>query len=394
MAGSAARTIRSDEEAISVARELAVAFAATASDIDRSRELPLNELNLLAQSGILGIKVPKAHGGAEVSYLTVVRVFAILSAASGSLGQIPQNHFHLIDAIFRDGTEEQKRFFAKEILDGKRFGNALSERTKQPVLSLPTTRIRVTENGYAVSGVKYYSTGALTAQWIPVYTAADDGQTALVFIPRDAPGVEVVNDWDAMGQRATHSGTVKLDDVRIPSVYGLVPWAGFTAPGTFGPYAILMHAAVDIGIGKGALVAGRDFIIGESRPWGAANVQAACDDPLTIYQFGKLATHLHAAEALVEEAARALAHAETENTDIASWEAAVTVAEASAFAGEAAERLASEIISLAGARSTSDKVNLHRFWRDSRTHTTHDPIRWKYHRAGDWYLNKRLKTAI
>lgn len=383
--------IRDAGDALAAARGLADIFRASADGLDRSGEIPIAELTALAESGLLGIRVPRAHGGAGVDYETVVRVFVILSEASGSLGQLPQNHFHLIDPIFLDGSEEQKAFFAKELLAGRRFGNALSERGSRPVLAIPTTTLRETGRGTVVlNGDKYYSTGALTAHWIPVLAATEDQQFSLTYVPRGTEGVTVVNDWDAMGQRSTHSGSVHLRDVEVPVLYSLRPWDGFSRSDTFPPYSSVIHAAVDVGIGLGVLARGTQLIRELARPWRTANVERANEDPLTIYRVGKLATHVHAAETLLLDAARSLDRADLERTEAAYAQAAVRVAQASAFASESAERLASELFEFIGARSTSDSLNFHRYWRDVRTHSTHDPARWKYYRAGDWLLNQSL----
>jgi alkylation response protein AidB-like acyl-CoA dehydrogenase len=41
----------------------------------------------------------------------------------------------------------------------------------------------------------------------------------------------------------------------------------------------------------------------------------------------------------------------------------------------------------AGAGATLAKYNLDRHWRNARTHTLHDPVRWKYHAIGNYALN-------
>jgi alkylation response protein AidB-like acyl-CoA dehydrogenase len=45
---------------------------------------------------------------------------------------------------------------------------------------------------------------------------------------------------------------------------------------------------------------------------------------------------------------------------------------------------------LAGTQSTLEKYALDRLWRNARTHTLHDPVRWKYHAIGNFYLNEVL----
>ena len=122
-----AHLIRSDEEAIDVARRLAAAFAEEAALRDRERRLPAQELDQFSGSGLWGITVPKAYGGAEVSFVTVAEVIKIISAADPSIGQIPQNHLGVLDILRLTGSEDQKRFWFGKVLRGYRFGNAFSE---------------------------------------------------------------------------------------------------------------------------------------------------------------------------------------------------------------------------------------------------------------------------
>lgn len=390
-----AHIIRTDEEAIEAVRRLAPLIASRAADRDRTGSIPAEELLALAESGLFAIRVPKRFGGAEVSYRTIAEVIVTLSAASGSVGQIPQNHYHLLEAIFRDGTQEQQSFFARELLSGKRLGNALSERNGRPVGSLPDTRLTGEgARGWRVSGRKFYSTGAYTAQWIPVSIATEDGQPGMVFVPRTAPGVTVTNDWDALGQRSTHSGTATFDNVSVAPIQALVPWHGFSVRGTFAPYSTMIHASIDVGIGKGAIAAAGEYIRTRARPWGAARVERAADDPLIVYRFGKLATAIEAAEALLYRSAELLAEADRLKEGDAYDRAIIATAQAGAFAAEVAERFASEMLSWSGAASTLASSDLHRHWRDVRTHSAHDPAAWKFHRAGNYLLNGVASTQF
>src|SRR5580658_8372842 len=162
-----AERIRDDEHAIAVANRLARAFAEDASARDRDRRLPWAELDAFSKSGLWTITVPKAYGGPQVSFATLAHVIAIVSAADPSLGQLPQNHFGCIDRIEQTGPEAQKRFWYGEVLAGKRFGNAFSERGTKDILEI-TARALPDGDEYVVSGRKYYSTGALFAHWVPV----------------------------------------------------------------------------------------------------------------------------------------------------------------------------------------------------------------------------------
>ena len=52
--------------------------------------------------------------------------------------------------------------------------------------------------------------------------------------------------------------------------------------------------------------------------------------------------------------------------------------------------VSSALFEVAGTRSALDSLNLHRFWRDARTHTLHDPVRWKIQHIGRYVLNGTL----
>jgi alkylation response protein AidB-like acyl-CoA dehydrogenase len=70
--------------------------------------------------------------------------------------------------------------------------------------------------------------------------------------------------------------------------------------------------------------------------------------------------------------------------------AAVAVAEAKILTTEIAILAANKLFELAGTQSTLEKHGLDRLWRNGRTHTLHDPVRWKYHAIGNFYLNDVL----
>ena len=145
-----AHVIRTDEEAISVADEVAKIIRKGAIDRDQKRLLPQFEVELLSRRGLYGLSVPKKYGGAGVSTVTVGNVFRILAAADPSIAQIPQNHF-CWSAVLWLGTPEQEAFFFAKFLAGERLGNAASENTRKRPCDHETVAKRVL-GGYAVTG--------------------------------------------------------------------------------------------------------------------------------------------------------------------------------------------------------------------------------------------------
>ncbi|TBU82867.1 SfnB family sulfur acquisition oxidoreductase [Pseudomonas daroniae] len=381
--------IGSDAEALEIANALAEVFRTGAAQRDRERLLPHAELERFSRSGLWAISVPKAFGGAGVSSVTLAKVIARIAQADGSLGQIPQNHFYALEVLRINGTAEQQRRLYGEVLQGVRFGNALAElgtKTSQD----RTTRLIADGENFRIDGRKFYATGALYAQRIPTLAVDEQGVGHLAFVPRHAPGLEIIDDWSGFGQRTTGSGSVLLRQVPVAAA-DVVPFqASFERPTTVGPFAQLLHAAIDIGIARAAYEDTLTFVRNSSRPWIDSGVDKASDDPLTLKAVGRLAIHLHAAEALLERAGEILDLAQAAPDAASVAAASIAVAEARAIGTEASLALSSKLLELAGSRATLAEHNLDRHWRNARTHTLHDPVRWKYHAVGNYYLNDAL----
>ncbi|MGG5290628.1 SfnB family sulfur acquisition oxidoreductase [Pseudomonas shirazensis] len=384
-----ATVIRTDGEALAVADELAKHLRRDSALRDRERRLPHAELELFSRSGLWAISVPKAFGGAGVSYVTLAQVIARIAQADGSLGQIPQNHFYALEVLRVNGTPEQQQRLYAEVLAGRRFGNALAELGTKTAHDR-TTRLSRDGDGYRINGRKFYSTGALYAQRIPTSVIDDDGIQRLAFVPADAPGLQVIDDWSGFGQRTTGSGSVVFDNVWVAAADVVAFQSAFERPTPVGPLAQILHAAIDTGIARAAFEDALHFVRTRSRPWVDSGHDKAVDDPLTLKSFGQLSIRLHASEALLERAGEFLDQAAAATPEIAAERvaaASIAVAEARAISTEIALAASTTLFELAGSQATLAEHNLDRHWRNARVHTLHDPVRWKYHAIGNYYLN-------
>ncbi len=375
-----ARRIGSDAEALDVAREYAAEIAVGAIERDRERRVPVAELEQLGRTGLLALRVPAERGGTGARFETIVEAFRLISAADPAIGQVPQNHFQLVDAIVRYGDVAQKELLLGDVVRGARFGNAWSERGGRSPIDLRTV-LRPDGEGYRLSGRKYYSTGALTAQWVPVIAKDERGKFAFVYLPRDVEGIEVEQDWTAFGQRATISGTTVLDDVAVRPEWVLWMPEGKTAD-TFAAFAQILHAAVDVGIARGALEESARHLRERSRPFFEADVERAADEPYAVAAFGRLQVRVRAAEALLADAARRLDEAAADPEPALVTAARLGVAEARVCGAEAALAVAGDALDALGASAADERYGLDRHWRNARTHTLHDPTRWKYVHLG------------
>jgi SfnB family sulfur acquisition oxidoreductase len=377
---SPAHKISDDQEALAIANELAAQFRLEAAFRDSQRQLPFAELEKYSASGLWGLTVPKEYGGPAVSMATLAEVTAIISEADSSIGQVPQNHYYMLEVVRANGAAEQKRQIYELVLSGARLGNALSEVGTKTVGQY-NTRIYREGDHFVVSGRKYYSTGALFAHFIPVVARDETDDLLLAIVRPDAPGVQVIDDWESFGQRTTGSGSTILDSVSIQPEWVLPYEQAFRLPTAVGPVGQIIHAAVDLGIARAAVIDLREFLCSPKR----ADRRDA--DPHLVSAYGDLVVQLHAAEALIHRAGKLVDLLLADVSESRLAQASVAVAEAKAATTQIALLSTNQLFELGGFETATEELHLNRHWRNARAHTLHDPVRWKYMAIGNYYLN-------
>jgi SfnB family sulfur acquisition oxidoreductase len=386
--------IASGEEAITVARRFAASIADGVIERDRAGALPVAELAAFDASGLLGLTVAREDWGSGLPPSVLAEVVRTIAAVDPAVAQGPQGHYLFTDVVAAFGTDAQRRRLFGDALAGRRIANALAERGGAHAQDLKT---RLSAGGVApgpmrLNGRKYYATGALTAHWIAVTALDEAGRLALAFVEREADGVSLDEDWDVMGQRATVSGSVSFENVAVDPELVLDYAACFEVPQQIGARAQLYHASIQVGIAGGALRDARQFVVSKARPFFEAAragwAERALDDPHTIHRFGRLATQLAAAEALLRDAAHTLDEIGLVPAgEEAAARGSIAVARAKAFGSETAVQVASDLFSLTGASAADVRHDLDRHWRNARTHASHDPADWKYHHVGSYLLS-------
>lgn len=379
--------ILNDQQAINAAYQVADFALEERNKRDQNRILPTEQINQFSQKGLGGIRIPKQYGGAFVFNKTLAHVFRILSKADANVGQIPQNQFGLLNFINITGSDAQKQFIYTEILAGKRIANGGPEKNSKDTKAIQTT-LRLENGQYFLNGEKFYSTGTSFADWLAIRALHPDGHTVLAIIDRHAAGVEVINDWNGFGQRTTASGTVKLHNVIADPALFFDERIIADTPNVRGAYSQLLQVAIDVGIAEAAF---DDTLssIRKARPIIDAGVEKASEEHYTLQEVGKLNILLDAAILLLDEAAEYLDELD-QLTQISSEQAArasILVAEAKIYANDAALHISEKLLELGGSRASLSQHNLDQHWRNARVHTLHDPVRWKFHAIGDYYLN-------
>lgn len=382
--------IENDLEAIHAAYHVADFALEGRNERDQQRLLPFAEIDLFSQKGLGGIRIPKQFGGAFVSNKTLAHVFRILNKADSSVGQIPQNQIALLNMIQMMGTEQQKQFIYQEILQGKRLANGGPERNTKDTKTLATTL--TFENGrYFVDGEKFYSTGSSFAHWLAIKTIHPEGYVVLTIVNAQAKGVKVIDNWNGFGQRTTSSGTVRLEHVEVDPLLIFDERLLSSQPNYRGAYSQLLQVAIDVGISEAAF-ADTVTAVHKARPIVDAQVEKASFEHYTLQEVGKSAVLLDAAILLLDEAAEYLDELDRLEsvTDEQAAKASILVAEAKIYANDAALHISEKLLELGGSRSSLSQHNLDQHWRNARVHTLHDPVRWKLHALGDYYLNHKL----
>jgi SfnB family sulfur acquisition oxidoreductase len=381
-------------EAVEVARAFGRGLAEGDLDRDQRRTLPYDEMKALAATGLLALTVPAAYGGAEASVTTLTEVVRLLAWGDPNVAQIPHSHFVYLNQLRLRGSHEHQRRIFGEVLGGASIANAQSEFGTKHVRDFRTTLTRVEgatgEDGrWLLNGEKFYCTGSLFADYLAVLChRGPEGPLVVAWVRADAPGVDRIDDWDAVGQRTTGSGTVRLRDVVVDDAWITGFSETFEGPTTYGAFAQVLHSAIDAGIARRAVDEAAAFVRTASRPYPDAGaiygIERAADDPVIVRAFGEMELAVRASEALLAQAARAVDAANAELTEASAAEASLAVAAARASTTQVSVEVAGRLFEVAGTRAALAGLDLDRHWRNARTHTLHDPAAWKVQHLGRW----------
>lgn len=160
------------------------------------------------------------------------------------------------------------------------------------------------------------------------------------------------------------------------------------------PTIQLVFSNFYIGIALGSLAFAAEYTNSQTRAWpyGGDNKASPTDEFYILERYGNFYAHLAAAEALADRAGLAISSIYDHAKDRASvtarqrGEVAEIVASVKVVATDTGLRVTSGVFEMTGAKATSRKVSLDRFWRDIRTHTLHDPVAYKNRELGRYAL--------
>nr|WP_249277179.1 acyl-CoA dehydrogenase family protein [Rhodococcus sp. 06-621-2] len=357
---------------------------------------PFDQIDLVRRVGFGAATLPVADGGQGLNVRELLRAVIELAGADSYVPHILRSHFWQVNRILRWTSGSERARWIDQIRAGKIFGNANTEKGARPV-GAPVWATRVSPDGdnYRVSGEKFYSTGTLFADWITVSCQFDDDTLSEIVVPADRAGVQIIDDWDGIGQSRTGSGTTILDNVLVYP-HEVLHLSAVTADPPAGSvddtFVQLYLQALIAGVLRSVVADSIGLIGSRARSFSHATTEKPSDDPVLHEVVGRIASTAFVAEASVLTAADLVdeaysAEARGDASVEAYRRAALAAAHVKVHVDAAALSAATNLFEVGGASAASRDKNLDRHWRNIRTISLHNPIAYKAVQVGNTLIN-------
>jgi alkylation response protein AidB-like acyl-CoA dehydrogenase len=294
-------------------------FDAAGAAADAENRFPIELVPVYKESGLPALAIPKRYGGHGADIWTLTQVSRELAKGDPAIALAFNMHQTMI-GIFRGLLDEpaRERLFGQVVEDGSLVCGAFSE-DRAGLTGLADTVAKPDgRGGWYISGKKTWATLSLGADIVSFNaTITDDGgdvpadfqqhaaSEAVFVLPKDTPGISVVETWDTLGMRATGTHTIIFDNAFAPpESYG-----GNFRHGLFAEFewASLSFSGVYLGLAEKAYTATREIL--KRKTLGAtqegANV-ALKGIGFVQYNLGKALYEIETAARALETTARIL----------------------------------------------------------------------------------------
>lgn len=375
--------------ALATAKQLAEQFAQTAAERDKAGGNPKLERDLIRQSGLLGLSIPQKYGGQGANWKTIFQTIQSIAQVDSSLAHVYGFHHLLIATVQLFAQPEQYSSWFEHTAHNNLFWgntlNPLDQRTKVQQL---------TENDFIFHGDKSFCSGSIDSDILLCSGFNDAGKLLIAVIPTRREGVSFLGDWNNMGQRQTDSGTSHFEQVKIHKDELLLNPGPLSTPySSLRPLiAQLIFVHLFLGVAEGAFDLARQTIQSQ-KAWSTSLAENAVNDPFTQKHFAEFYVQLESVRLLADKAIAALQTAWNIGEQLTAeqrGEVSIAIATAKIAATNSSLFITQNIFQVMGARATTAKLNLDRFWRNVRTQTLHDPIDYKYQEVGEWVLTGKV----
>ena len=377
------------QDPIQIAQQLAKTFAETAAERDKQGGNPKTERDLIRQSGLLSLSIPKEFGGQGENWKTIFKTIQTIAQVDSSLAHVYGFHHLLIATVQLFAQKKQYAPWFQQTAEQHLFwGNTLNPLDKR------TTATQVSEEEFIFHGDKSFCSGSMDSDILLCSGFNDAGKLLIGVIPTAREGVSFLGDWNNMGQRQTDSGTSHFEQVKIHENELLLNPGPLSTPySSLRPLiAQLIFVHLFLGVAEGAFEVARETVQ-QQKAWSKSLVENAVNDPFTQKHFAEFYVQLEGVRLLANIAVETLQKAWDigESLDAEQrGEVSIAIATAKIAATNTSLYITQNIFQVMGARATTAKLNLDRFWRNVRTQTLHDPIDYKYQEVGEWVLTGKV----
>jgi alkylation response protein AidB-like acyl-CoA dehydrogenase len=352
--------------------EVTRALAATAEQNDRTADFPAEGIRVVHTAGLLTATVAGRYGGPGAGLADTARILNALGRGDPSVALITAM------TLFTHAAQGAQPTWPDDV-----YQAALDESGVTPVLinalrvepelgtpargGLPKTIARRTGEGWAITGRKIFSTGAVGLRWMAVWARTDDEEPRVgsFLVRNDAPGITIDRTWDHLGLRASRS-----DDVTFEATPA-VPARLDAPPGPAAPQAAPQMVWNAVGLSAlylGVAAAARDWLV----KFLCERTPAALGAPLaTLPRFQQAVGEIEAALNSAADLVDALARRVDEGDQSAVGHATAVKLTATRAAISSVE----QAVALTGNNGLTRKNPLERHYRDvlcSRVHTPQD----------------------
>lgn len=357
-----------------LAKELAPTFAERAGEWDRTRNYCWDNIPLLVDAGLMGMTLPKEHGGLGASFHDCVLVIEEIAKACTLTARIVvEANMGGISAIMAYGSEEQKAFCAPIVLAGDKPAICITEPNAGSAATEMQTTARKQGNKFILNGTKHWITGGGISKLHLIFAQViDENSNELgiggFIVHRDPAegvnpqGFEVRRREHTMGLCGMPEAELHFTDLEVDQAFAVTPKSGYHKG-----FAELMSAynsqrvgagTVAMGIAAGALEHAKRYLK-EREQFGR---------PLAEFQglqwmIADMDASVHASRLMLHEAAKS---AQTSSTGFPDM---MMAARAKLFASEASIKVVSDSLQMFGARGYGDQEPLERMYRDVRMFT-------------------------
>lgn len=239
--------------------EVCAVAAEHARDADESARFPVEAMDVMRRTRLLGLMVPGELGGGNGTVADLVDATIELGRADMSTAMIFAMHSQQVAALARYGNARLRAEVLTAVGAGEIY---LASVTTEPgtgghlfssesVTGSAGGMLQLHRDAPIVTGGAF-ADGFLITVLTPGATAPT--QVDLVYAARDQLALEVLGDWQPLGMRATHSVPMRLAGL-IPGWQVVGGPAGFRviASQVFAPLAHVGWSAAWLGTAAGAL---------------------------------------------------------------------------------------------------------------------------------------------